>query len=528
MKKTLLALSLGCSLSLFAQDANIPCKVQKSEVFKDEYKHSTIISVDEDNNGGVVVARSFQGGMFSGGAHGYYFEHYDSGMKLVAEHEYELKEGNVLGVLVNNDKVHIIDFTYSKTDKAYVCQANTADISNFKFTTKELFRVSSKEVKDGRIGAADVLGIVSMFGSGRIDDDNLSQMIINTDKTAFAVTVDIDDKEAKKEVHRIYVYDAALNLKIDHVFKRDVKDRKFQYENIDLSKDGSTAYLLGRVKTESTKNKKEGGKYQYELTRITNADSKTQVFDTKEHYARSLKTVVKENKIACVGFYSDRKDSRFKGLCYFDMDPVTLELKTSKYSPFTEQFMIDKYGKDKDKELKNISFRDVFLTEANEIVFNAEEYYVTTHSSMGPNGSMGNTYYIYHYDDIVSAKIADNGEIVWARNINKRQSTGGDEAFISYTSMVKGDDTYFFINTGEKVKKLRNDRIQFGQKSAKKSNLNIIKINQNGDFEFKEVLDDKDNEVPFMVSDGAITKNGSSIYFIGRKGKKKQLLKLSV
>ena len=93
---------------------------------------------------------------------------------------------------------------------------------------------------------------------------------------------------------------------------------------------------------------------------------------------------------------------------------------------------------------------------------------------------------------------------------------------------VKGYDTYFFINTGEKVKKLRNDRIQFGQKSAKKSNLNIIKINQNGDFEFKEVLDDKDNDVPFMVSDGAITKNGSSIYFIGRKGKKKQLLKLSV
>ena len=136
MKKTLLALSLGLSFTLCAQEANIPCKVQKSEVFKDEYKHSTIISVDEDNNGGVVVARSFQGGVFSGGAHGYYFEHYDADMKLRAEHEYELKEGNVLGVLVNNDKVHIIDFTYSKTDKAYICQANTADIADFKFTKK--------------------------------------------------------------------------------------------------------------------------------------------------------------------------------------------------------------------------------------------------------------------------------------------------------------------------------------------------------------------------------------------------------
>ena len=43
-------------------------------------------------------------------------------------------------------------------------------------------------------------------------------------------------------------------------------------------------------------------------------------------------------------------------------------------------------------------------------------------------------------------------------------------------------------------------------------------------FYFQEILDDKDNEVPFMVSNGAISKN--SIFFIGRKGKKKQLLKV--
>ena len=133
---------------------------------------------------------------------------------------------------------------------------------------------------------------------------------------------------------------------------------------------------------------------------------------------------------------------------------------------------------------------------------------------------------IYHYDDIVSAKINSAGDIVWARNINKRQATSGDESYISYTSTVKGDDTFFFINTGEKVKKLSKDRIQFGQTSTKKSNFNVIKITPNGDFDYQELLDDKDNEVPFMVSNGAIS--GNSVYFVGRKGKKKQILKVTL
>lgn len=517
MKKILLSLFMLAAAGISAQEADIPCAVKKSAVFKDEFKNSTIVSVDEDSNGGMVVARSYQGGVLNSRAHGYYFEHYDSNMKLLKDYEYELKDGSVIGLLVKDDQVHIVDFTYDKEKKAYVCNASSASLSNFKFTTKELFTIEREEVKSGRI-----------FSFGRGDNDSWVNMLVNTQKTAFAVSIDIDDKEDRSEMRRIYVYDSNLSLKIKHDFKRDIKDKKFVYEGIDISEDGSVAYLLGKAKTDEGKKKKKGGRYEYELTRITQNDSKTQSFDTDEHYARSLKTVFKKGKIACVGFYSDKSDNRFKGLCYFDMDPETLKISTSKFTPFSSQFMIDKYGKDKDKELKNISFRNVFLTEKNEIVFNAEEYYVTVHQHMGPNGTMGTTTYVYHYDDIVSAKLADNGDLVWARNINKRQATGGSDSYISYTSMVKGDDTYFFINTGDKVKKLRNDRIQFGQKSPKKSNLNIIRINQAGDLEYKEVLDDKDNEVPFMVSDGAITKEGGTVYFIGRKGKKKQLLKLSL
>jgi hypothetical protein len=418
-----------------------------------------------------------------------------------------------MGIIVKDNQVNIIDFTYDKDRKAFICNSNSASINDFNFAKKELFQLPSEEVSG-----------FSFWGIGSsYDSDTGAQMIVNEDKSAFSIIVDISNK--KQETHKLYLFDANLNQKFIHEFKRDIKDKKFRYENIDVSKDGNTLYLLGKAYTTEKKKKKEGGKYQYELSRITKEGSTTQVFDTEEHFAGSLKTIVFEDRVTCVGFYSDKKDYRYKGLCYYEVDPKTLTLKKSKFNPFTEQFIIDKYGKDKDKELKFLSFRGISITSSGEIVFNAEEFYITSYYHSTPNGG-GYTTTIYHYDDIVSAKLNKDGDLLWARNINKRQSTSGDDSYISYTSTIKGDDTFFFINTGEKVKKLSKDRIQFGQTSTKHSNLNIIRIKPNGDFDYQEVLDDKDNEVPFMVSDGATTNNAT--YFIGRKGKKKQLLKITL
>lgn len=519
MKTNFLAL-FGVISFFCAYAQEIPVKILKSDLFKDEFKNSVMMLAEEDGNGGVLIVRSYRGGAFSSSM-GYYFEHYDANLKLLKEYEYEMKvsdayrQTSVLGVITNKDEVHLIDFAYNRDEKAYICSAITAKIADFNFHKTELFRLSSDEIKQ-----------FSLFSGSSFDGDSGASMIVNEDKNAFAVTVDIKDKNT--ETHKVFLYDNQLNKKIEHVFKRELKDKKFRYENIDVSKDGNVLYLLGKALTVEAKSKKEGGKYQFELTRITKDGEKTQVFDTEEHFSRSLKTIILDNRLVCIGFFSDRNDNRYKGISYFELDPTTLAIRKSKFNAFTEQFMIDKYGKDKDKELKNLSFRELLITKTGDIVFNAEEYYETTQYMSGMNGGGGYYITVYHYDDIVSAKINPSGDIVWARNINKRQATQGTAAFISYTSAIKGTDTYFFINTGEKVKKLSNDRIQFGQTSTKRSNLNVIRVNENGDFDYQEVLDDKDNEVPFMVAYGAITLKDHSVFFLGQKGKKKQILKLTL
>ena len=528
MKKILICLAFSMlSWHSFAQD--IPVKITKSELFKDEYKNSSIELVEDDGNGGILIIRSYHGGIFSSGL-GYYFEHYDSNLKLLKEYEYETKQkkgdkktyGSILGIIMNGQEINMIEYVYDKVEKAFICNSLTSNISDFNFTSKELFRVNSEQVQKGGFS---FFGIGS--GAANYDNDSGANMIINEDKTAFAVTVDIKDKTS--ETHKLFLFDKSLNKKIDHTFKRAIKDRKFIYENIDVSKDGNTLYLLGKTYTNETKGKKDGGRYQYELTRITSSDSKTQVFDTDDHYASSLKTIIFQDRLTCVGFYSDRNDSRFKGICYFELDPGNLTIKKSKFNPFTEQFIMDKYGKEdvkeRKKELKNLRFKRCIITSQNEIILNAEEFYITTMTTYSPQGGTRTTY-IYHYDDIVSVKLTAAGDIAWARNLNKRQNSSAPNPYFSYTSTAKGNDAYFFINAGEKVKKLSKERIQFGETSAKRSNLNVIRINQNGDFDYKEILDDKENEVPFMVANGELS--GDSVFILGQKGKKKQLLKITL
>lgn len=159
---------------------------------------------------------------------------------------------------------------------------------------------------------------------------------------------------------------------------------------------------------------------------------------------------------------------------------------------------------------------------------NAEEAYISISQSAGVNGMSGGGQTYYNFNDIISLELNPEGELIWARNINKDQSTAIDENafFISYTSTILNDKTYFFINAKDKIKKLKDDRIEFGQTNKNKSNLNLIRLDSNGNFDYQEILDDEENTVPFMVAKGIVIEN--SLYFLGRKGKDKQLLKITL
>ena len=66
---------------------------------------------------------------------------------------------------------------------------------------------------------------------------------------------------------KIYLFDSQLNKIIDRDYKKDTVDRKCILQNIELSKDGNSIYLLS--KSYPSEMKEKGGKYQFEITKFS-------------------------------------------------------------------------------------------------------------------------------------------------------------------------------------------------------------------------------------------------------------------
>lgn len=555
MRKIILLLIGIVSTVSFGQ--NIPFTLQKALEFKDEYKASVIVFSDVNEKGNLLIVRSYKSSSLSPNK-GFYIENYTKDLKLISDFDFEIKhpvsEKNsvILSVFSMNDALQIVEIYFDIKEKSYICQANS--ISNdFKVSIKELFRLTKEEIKNyGSFSLQDLFykrenelwtndnsgdlespsdysnssSFSGLFTATYGTDKQSSNMtlVVNESKTAFAIALDVKGKT--NEALKLYLFDAYLNKKITTDFSPKVKDKKYVFQNIQVSQNGHDVFLLAKAFLEEEKGKKRGGKYVFELTKIGVDSKKSQTIETNENYINSLKLTFHNNELICLGFYSDLQDYKYKGISYFKLDATTLSLLISKFNLFTEQFMIDKYGENKDKALKFLSFRKLFFTSTNDLVFNAEEEFTTTSGGGGAMNGGARSY--QNFDDIVSAKLSSDGDLIWARNINKNQAVSDeDDSFISYSSMIKDNETYFFINTGEKIKKLKNDRIEFGQVRKNKSNLNVIRINTNGDFDYKEILDNENSPVPFMVSKGAVIE-ANSILFLGRKGSTKQLLKVTL
>jgi len=245
MKKLSILITLLILQISYSQE--IPFQIKKSEMFTDKYRNSTISDIIEDENGGFVLIRPYAGSMFNKKT-GYYFEHYDENLKLLSDYDFPInysdviKQSSVLGIVSNEKEIHIIDFIYNNDEKAYICSANTAKFTDFQFNKKELFRINSDEIKN--------FSFFRIFHSG-FDKNSGALLIPNEEGTAFAISVDIKDN--KNETHKIYLFDNYLNEKINHTFKRDIKDKHFSYENVVISDEGNTLYLLGKAYTEEKK-----------------------------------------------------------------------------------------------------------------------------------------------------------------------------------------------------------------------------------------------------------------------------------
>ncbi|NKI26727.1 hypothetical protein HCG49_09155 [Arenibacter sp. 6A1] len=504
----------GCLFKIKAQQ--LPVSYQLGEQYHDRYKYSNLLAISEDGHGGTILVRSYYTGMVLK-PKGYFIEHYNKDLELIAEYNYKLKGPDFVNAFVKNGQLHMLLLEYNTKKESYDYVVHRSSITNYDFTQQTILCIPSKEV---------VTPLDHNYYDRKFSSLFTSSVFFNEAKTAFVISSQFRTEEGDK--HFMYLFDTALNKLMEHDFSQEIEEKIYGFEHMVISPDQKQVYLIGKAFFRKKRFQTTDRRFQYELVQMSKNGLKTQHFDDVGKFSESLKPLLLGDKLLCVGFYADRKDNRYNGLAYFDIDPLKLTVNSKKYHPFSQQFMEDKYGRSEKLEVKNLIFKNLSVNSENDILYNAEEYFVTSGMQ---DGGAGTRIKIdrYHYNDIVSAKLTANGEMVWARNINKAEVTQGDGAYASYSSYAEGDNTYFVISTAaENPQLLTGERLIFKQGLGRNRNVFAICLDKKGQISYDKIIDDKEARLPLMVSMPLINKSEGKLLFYAKRGSRKQLVKVII
>ncbi|PZW44063.1 hypothetical protein LX95_00393 [Mesonia algae] len=526
-----IVLAVTFNSTVSAQNSRI--KVDKSEIFKDRGRTSSLLYSAEDKLGGAVLVRVFYGGDIYMPKL-YVVEHYDANLNLKNHYDIRIEHNRLKALFIKDNKVNLIEYRWDKEKKSNDYNVLTASLNDFKFHSRNLFSISDDYFENSS-KAGKILRYVR---SENRDIDETGEVTFSENNKL--VTFNFDLLDSDKQRHLIKVYDTDFNKIFEHNLIEDTKDRLFDFNSIATNESDTTVYFLGKSYKNYLKKSKIFGKvdYLYKLFKINNKGEKELSFNTNENFISSLKVLTKNNQLACVGFYSEKDDDQYMGIVNYQIHPEDFTIKREVFNPFTEQFMIDKYGEEKgkrrrknEKELKrSLTYRNFHFDDNYNIYLTAEEVYY----SQLPNYGGGRHYgmrsgVLLHFDDILCAKINATGNLEWARNINKIQTSRGIEAeHYSFLSTVKDGITYLFINAPREIKELKDGRSVITTTNLKNLNLYRFEIDSTGNMGYHKIIDSDEAEVSYKIGEGSVSKPTKNIYFIGSKKIKKQIVRLEL
>ncbi|WP_222982886.1 hypothetical protein [Flagellimonas meishanensis] len=494
---------------------NMPVSYDFGEKYSDRYRYSNLLTLEEDGAGGYILVRAYYQGLILR-PKGYLIERYNDKLELMEEYNYKLKGLDFVDGFFKNGQLNLLFLNYNYNNGQYEYWVHTSPIIAFNFKAKKLLSIASEEVEDP---------VGKNYYNRNFSRGFSTAVLFNETKTGFIIST--HHKRGKTDKHMIHVYDTGLNKKFEHDFSNEIEEKNYAFENVTFSQDLQTAYIVGKAYFKKKRFSVDERKFQYELVKVSQNANSTQSFVDPGKYPEALYPIWLKNRLVCVGFYADRKDNRYNGIAYFDVNPASLEVNSKRYNPFSEQFMEDKFGREEEKVIKNLVFKGIEVTENQDILFNAEEYFVTTGLEVTGAGQRVKIER-FHHNDIVSIKLESNGEMIWARNINKTEVTQGDGAYASYSSFCKNGKTYFFICTAaDNPQLINNERLIFKQGLTRNRNVFLISLDEQGKMGYEKIIDSQEARLPLMVSKPLKNDTDDNMLFYAKRAGKKQLVKVA-
>jgi len=528
MKKTFLFLFLIVSFLSFGQDLDV--QIFKGELNADSIINTSLLFSENDGNDGLITVRNTETVLsYNPYPKEYYIEHYDKELKLVKKITLTNEEKTHLkGMIIDNGNVSLIQFDYNKESEIVNVNILESKIKDLEFE-KRLLKSFNKDTFNRYFGDFSSNYLSQQFRF--ISENPFGKIEFSKNKKFF--TIQFKHIEKKNQIYYFTVYDNNFDKIYD--VKHTNQDKYSDFQSIDLSDYDGTLFLLQKnYENESRKDEKKGNtNYNYELYKFKD-ESKQQIkLKESSKFITSLFILPKAKSVSLVGLYSSEGEDYLEGVCHYNLELGDFKINKKSFEPLTEQFYTDKYKKgkaEKSKRIRNLEIRSLIIDEKENIIISAEEFTI-----VNPNVSRQNMPFpeqsnnssfikddVYHYDDILSVKINNDGKILWSRNINKRQIGIKKSSFVS--AYVNGS-MFYFLNGN--FKELKDDRFEFIQSGLRKSNLYLVSVNEYG-IKYKKLIEDKESRLWYDVQNGIVSLDLKSVIFQGIKKREKQIIKISI
>ncbi|MDR6299680.1 hypothetical protein [Mesonia maritima] len=515
MKLQLLTLLILVNIfTSYAQNNSV--EIKKSEIFKDKGRDSRILFYDNDSEGRIVLTRLFYDELDQLPKL-YVVEYYNTDLKLVSSASIKVeKRRKIKEMFVKDKKVYLIESFYDNSSNVNQIHYNilSSNKNKLEFTSKNLFSIPRENIVPTHI-----------LNENNIDLPSGTEVNISDNKNYISFVFDVNVE--KKATHLIKVYTTDFQEVYEHSLALETKDKFFEYNSSILNENNGTIYILGKLFHNNSLKEKKNGKpnYSFQLYKIDENSEEKLSLKTEDKFISSLEMLLKNDQLVLAGVYSEKNNEKVSGIAYFNIDPNKLNLKANTYNKFSTEFLVNK-NENPNRDFENLLLKGIYLTDKNDLIFTAEEFCFIEAPNYGPNRT-SNTRNIYHFNNIICAKIDASGEMKWWRNIYKRQSTSRkDYHFFSFLTLLKNEEINLFVNAREFDD--FEERIELKSTNPKRMNLYKIALNAQGELNYQTILDEDITPLCTKPLSGVTDKDVKTIILEGSKRLKTQIIKLSL
>lgn len=158
-----------------------------------------------------------------------------------------------------------------------------------------------------------------------------------------------------------------------------------------------------------------------------------------------------KNRLVCAGFYADKTTSTGAGIIYSFLEmnnAITLKMQSSPIDNQTQLKLLGQRNNSYDIGLINYPIRKIILRNDGGAVVIAEAFYTTDYSYYDYFSQSYTRRIDYHFNNIITLSINENGTIHWLNIIRKEQeSTDDGGIFSSFCPMLSDKEFVLMYNS---------------------------------------------------------------------------------